>query len=428
MNWLRSSALGARLFGSQGAFFAAFNAASVLNYVFLLAMSRMLDEDGFALFAALFGAIYLSSALSNTLMASTAAQVAAQPEAAAVIVRRRVRMLALGLAPMLGMTLLAARPAASYLNSDNEFGVVLVGLAVWLALLTGVGYGGLQGRERFVLLGVGFLLPAAGRLTLGAALVAAGAGENGALVGVVAGMAIAAALVLAPFWKHSSTRGAPQVGLAHEGMFAALVASIAIAIPTSADVVLVRHYLPAGEAAAYAAVSMLGKAIIFGPMAVALMYFPAMVRARRDAAEAGRLLRQTLMVTAAVAGGLALVLIAGAEMRPQLFFGDYRPTTAMLDAYTVAMAAFALAVSLLYFHLALQRNLVLASVPVGLAVQLGVIAAWHPDTTSIAMTLAAGNLALCVLLAACTLRGRPQGRVTIDAAVAVTVLETRHAA
>ena len=49
-----------------GLFFAAHNVANILNYAFLLAMSRALAPGDFALFAALFGAVYLASALAST--------------------------------------------------------------------------------------------------------------------------------------------------------------------------------------------------------------------------------------------------------------------------------------------------------------------------------------------------------------------------
>ena len=49
----------------RGLFFVAFNASNVLNYAFLLAMSRELRPEEFALFASLFGAVYLASALGT---------------------------------------------------------------------------------------------------------------------------------------------------------------------------------------------------------------------------------------------------------------------------------------------------------------------------------------------------------------------------
>lgn len=378
----------------RGLFFVAFNASNVLNYAFLLAMSRALRPDEFALFASLFGAVYFASALGNTLMTATAAAVATGADAAAAIVGRSVRRLMVLGVPAAMAIAIAARPAADFLRSDDFIAIGLAGAALWALLLASVGYGGLQGAERFGLLGTAFIVAAAGRVALGLAFVWLGMGVDGAMLGVAAGLAASAALSLATFAKRDAVRAGHAAPASLTPLVPALIASIAIAIPTSADVVLVRHYFAAQDAGAYAAVSTLGKIVVFGPLAVSLALFPSMVREHAQGTLRAGALRRMVAATAAVAVPSAAAILLAWAVAPGVIFARYDVGFSLIAMYLGAMLAFSLVVSLLYVALARRQTTVIAAVPLGLAAELLIVAAWHPSSAAVASVLLAGNLAL----------------------------------
>lgn len=387
-----------RTFGGvgRGLFFLAYNLSNVLNFAFLLAMSRALEPEDFALFAALFGAIYFASALANTAQTSVAATVAAGDGAGPSVAGRAARRLALIGLPLGAVVVVAARPAASFLHSNDVASVGLVGIAVWLFLLAAVGYGGLQGSGRFGLLGAALMVASLCRLVLGLGLVWLGLGVAGALLGVVIGLGVSAALVLAPLRRSKLRPLRPSLSPPLTmPILPALVASLAIALPTSADVVLARHFLPGPEAGAYAAVSVLGKIIVFVPMALSLIAFPILVRDQARGRPATSLLRLNLLAASCLAVPLTIAIVAAGAVFPGVVLRGYDVSAPFLATYAAAMLAFSLVVVLLYGNLARprRRHVVGLTLP-ALAVELAVIALWHPTALSMAVVLLAGNLLL----------------------------------
>jgi len=383
----------------RGVFFLSHNVANALNYAFLLAMSQAFAPREFALFAAFFGAVYLTSALANSVQTTVAAQVAAATgETRFAAAGAAVRTLLLFALPFSLAVVLAARPAANFLHSDTTTPAVLAGASIWLSLFAAAGYGALQGAGRFALLGAGLIVASAGRLALGLAFVWFGLGVSGALLAVALGLALSAALVVAPFAGHAA-RALPPGARMHAPavLGATLLASVAIALPTSADVVLVGHYFPADEAGAYAAVSVLGKIVIFGPYAVSLTMFPRFVQQEASGRSMAPLVRQGLLVTAGVAVPLALAVLAAGALVPDLTLRGYDVAPAFLLTYLAAMVAFSFQATLLYALVARRRTAAIAAAVFALAVELAIVALWHPSALAVAGVLLAGNLAMLAL-------------------------------
>ncbi len=387
---------GATMVG-HGLFFIAHNVSNLLNYAFLLAMSQALTPTDFALFAALFGTVYLASALANTVQTSVAAAVAgAGCEAAPAVVgatMRRVIMLAL---PLAAGVLVVARPVAAFFHSGDTTSVALTGVAVWLFLVAAVGYGGLQGTGRFTLLGAGLIVAAVGRLVLGPVFLWLGLGVPGALLGVAVGLGLSAALVMAPFAR-SGVRPVSAFPRPVATVLAALLVSVAIAVPTSADVVLAQHFFPGEEAGAYAAVSVLGKVIIFAPLAISVIFFPLVVRREAEGGPTTPLLRLALLATAAVSVPLAATVVAAGVAAPEVVLRGYAVSSALLCVYVAGTLVFSFVVTVLYFNLATRADRIVSCVAVGLAVELAIVVLWHPDVLAMALVLLVGNVGLLVL-------------------------------
>ncbi len=379
---------------SRGLFFVAHNVSNVLNYAFLLAMSQVLSSSAFALFAALFGAVYLASALANTAQTSIAAATAGlDTRKGEAVVADAARRLLLATLPFVVVVVVAARPVAVFLHSDDLTSIGLTGAAIWLTLFAAVGYGALQGTGRFGLLSVGLTVASAGRLLIGGALVWHGMGVQGALLGIVLGMACSAALVLAPF-APALRRKSDLSSTVRMPMLAALLTSVAIATPTSADVLLARHFFSADQAATYAAVSVLGKISIFAPMAVALILFPEFVRRAAGGEAARPLLRIGLLSTAAVALPLSIVVLAAGTLAPGVVLRGHHASALFFVTYLGAMLAFSFVVTLLYCSMAQRNQRFIIGDCVTLALELAAVLLWHSSAFEIAAVLLAGNTLL----------------------------------
>jgi O-antigen/teichoic acid export membrane protein len=313
------------------------------------------------------------------------------------LVSARLRWLLLLALPFALAVALGSGVAASFLHTHDYTAIALAGASLWLLVVASVGYGGLQGVERFRLLGIALIVAAGGRVALGVAFAAAGLGVDGAMLAVTIGLAASATIAIAPHMRRDATRSRERSSVRDlSPMLPALIASIAIAIPTSADVILVRHYFPSQDAGAYAAVSTLGKIVVFGPLAISLALFPEMVRAHSAGTLGATMLRRVVATTGIVAVPSALAILLAYVIAPGVIFAGYNVPLSLVSSYLGAMLAFSLTVALLYFALARRQIAIIAAVPAGLAIELAAIAAWHPSATAVAAILLTGNVALLI--------------------------------
>lgn len=82
---------------------------------------------------------------------------------------------------------------------------------------------------------------------------------------------------------------------------------MAILIPTSADVVIVRHFFSPFDAGLYTAASILGRIVLFLPMAVSLVLFPKFVHNWTLGDSSRGLLYRGLGLTALLSGAVCSV-------------------------------------------------------------------------------------------------------------------------
>jgi O-antigen/teichoic acid export membrane protein len=378
-------------------FLGVHNASNVLNYAYLLVMSQLLAPGTFALFGALFGAIYLASALANSVQMSTAAAVAGNPTAAGMAVAVRVRACLRWTPHFVVGAAAVAWPAAWFLHTENVPAVLLTAAAIWLFFFASIGYGALQGRERFGRLGTGLIVAAGARLAIGPALLIAGLGVTGAILGIVVGLALSAAFVLAPFGLGTEgSQSAPK--LAPRALIAPLLVSVAIATPTSVDVVLARHYFSGMEAGSYAAVSVLGKIVVFGPLAVSLVLFPGMVRAHLNGVRSLTILATSVATTAMVAVPLAVLTLIAAIAGAGTVLRGYDAPALLVAMYLLAMLVFSLMIPLIYWDLARGRARGAVCLLAVLAGETTALLFWHPAPQAFAGVLLAGNAGAGALL------------------------------
>jgi O-antigen/teichoic acid export membrane protein len=406
-------------------FVVAHNASNVLNYAYLLIISQLLAPSTFALFGALFGAIYLASALANSVQMSTACVVAAKPAAAAEAVAVRCRTFARWTPAFAAGSAAFAWPAAWFLHSEDYSAVLSTAAAIWLFFFASIGYGALQGRERFGLLGTGLIIAAATRLVVGPLLLLAGFGVTGAILGIVAGLALSAAFVLAPFGRPAPTKAnAPRPSL--QTLLAPLLVSVAIAVPTSIDVVLARHYFDGLEAGTYAAVSVLGKIVVFGPMAVSVSLFPAMVRAHLSGARSLTVLSTSLVATAGVAIPLSALTLIAAVAGSGVVLRGYDASALLVTTYMLAMLAFSLLIPLMYYDLARGRAGCAAYLLAVLGSETIALLFWHPAALAFAVVLLAGNATAGAVILLSRLReARDEGRGSSEGIVLAHAAQTR---
>lgn len=331
---------------------AATMVANVLAYGYQVVQARLLRPEEYAALTALFGILILESVSSQVIQSATAtlaARYRARAEEAALRAFVRRWSLRIGAAAAaLGVTLVLLSPVIAGALALPPVSVALLGVTLFLALVLTFALGLLQGLARFVWMGSSLIAQAAVRLAVGAALVVAGLGVDGAFTGATAAVAaglVIAAIPLLPLIR--AARGAPvthELGATETRFFIfSGVVLLAYAALTNIDAVLARSILPADQAGAYAGAITMGKIVLFAPIAVGFLLLERTARAHARGEDTDRALYFALGIVLVTSVPVAAVyLLAPDFVVPIVVGSQYPETVKIVGIYGVAALANAL--------------------------------------------------------------------------------------
>src|SRR5205085_521872 len=189
----------------------------------------------------------------------------------------------------------------------------------------------------------------------GIAFVKAGFGISGAVAAVVVGETIAIVVVFAPLLRRFvRTRGAFDVRetIAESGR--TVSAFLAYWLLVGIDLILVRHYYPTNISGRYAAATLLGRAVLFLPAAVAMAVYPKFSEAP-GTPEARALLVKSLGIVLALGGVATTGVIAFPGLVRRLFGAGYVGRGAVGPILAAAMIGYGVIGLLIYYRLAQRR-------------------------------------------------------------------------
>ena len=278
--------------------------AGVLGVAFQVLVSHQLRPAEFgSVFAVLtlITLIGLPGSAFTLLMARETSRDRARGQYAssATLLYRGNRALLLSGLALAGLLAVSSPFLASLLNLHVE--LLLAGVPFGLALLLLLGE--FQGEERFL----AFSLFSTGQA--GLKLIAAiGLGAAFGPVGIIAGISLASAAAYLVARRMLSRKLSIKPGLpwwrpAASYLSVILPSTLSLAVLLSADVLLVKHYLPTQSAGEYSAVAALGRAIFWGASGVAAVLFPKVIFRVTEGHSGTHLVSGSLLLVAI--GGLA---------------------------------------------------------------------------------------------------------------------------
>lgn len=379
----------------QDAFVAAASiAAGVCGYAFSLVLSHSLGPAGFGALSALLAVAILASVPGVALQAGIARGIAAAPdrESTGQILRRSAAV-----AGAVGGALLVLSPLVQLaLGMHSWTNLLLLCLIMVPTTLSFGCLGILQGRRRFIALGVLLVLVQAAKLAGGVLAALTRTGIAGALAwtavltGVVAG---AATWALIPHRRTTmASRRAVRTGF--RGVFARdALAMLGVLLLTNLDLVLARHYLPSHEAGLYAAGNLVTKVAFWGPSFVSTVTYPRLANAAERAAALRR--------GAGLLGALAALTLVGAvvctPLLPMVVGKAYRPVEPLVWLFALQGAALAAVLLGVYAGIAVSDRRLADLVWVVAAVEtLAVALGWHRSIGQVLAVVFCGSLVLVV--------------------------------
>ena len=316
-----------------------------------------------------------------------------------------------------GLLLVALSPLIKAgLGIASLSAVMLAAAATAPAVVAPALVGAAQGVQRFVLLGCALAAPAALRMVLAALALSAGFGVAGTMAGSLAASLFAVALPmfalrhsLAPVrsWRPHLSRNDRRA------LVPVVAGMLAITCLTTDDLVAAKVAFTPHQAGLYGAASLIGRVILYLPLAIVTVLLPRVASRVSAGRDAGKLLTTSLLST----GVFCLLFTAVYATLPHLivrvaFGSKYEGSSSLLWMFGISMTLYSLLNVLLIYRLGHGETQTSWLLLAGVGVQAALFAVFHGSAKEL---LAASIATAAVLLAAAValpLVGRSKVRAT----------------
>ena len=337
----------------------------ICNMAFQMVMGRTLSGHEFALLTTLLGfanmAILPMGAISAAVNHSTSllVQSGRTGDVTALIRKWLVRMGGMGMLVFL-VCLLFPNQIASFMHLDRMAPVIIMGFVLCLISSSSVIGGAANGLQMFGVTTTGIQASALVRLAVGAILIHLFAKAAGwGLLGHAAGLGVNFSILFIFLWR--KLHGTPKTSLPIPSIRSyvplSFVALLAFAVLFRADMILVKHYLPA-DAATFAYATTLGHIVIFLPMPLARAMFPKVVSEGVSTAEHYSVLKKSLFYTAICVVPTAIGCSVAGWLPLRILYGIQEPSRELLHLVSAmgwVMVPVALINIILFFLLAQKK-------------------------------------------------------------------------
>lgn len=383
----------------------------ICNMAFLMVMGRCLPGHEFALLTTLLGfanmAILPLGAISAAVNHSTSllVQTGRTGDVSSLIRKWLVRMGGMGVLIFL-VCLLFPNQIASFMHLDRKSPVIIMGFTLCLIFSSSVMNGAANGLQMFGVTTAGLQASAVVRLAVGVLFIhllarAAGWGLMGHAVGLGANFAIVSIFL----WRrlHEVPKTSARVPSIRSYVPLSFIALSAFAVLFRADMILVKHYLPA-DAATFAYATTLGHIVIFLPMPFAKAMFPKVVSEGVSTKAHYTVLKKSLFYTTVciVPAAIGCSVVGWVPLR--ILYGIQDPSRELLllvGAMGWVMLPVALINIVLFFQLAQKQFMQTLPVLVFAVAYLVGVALFHQSVWSVVAVAGAstwGCLGGCLLM------------------------------
>lgn len=385
--------------------FIASMVGNISNYLFQFFMSRHLTLEDYGAMNALFSMMVIIGLPTGTIMLVIARYISIfktkgeEDKISALYQNSLAKMAAVG-GVFFFPFLIFNNPITSYLKINTGWPVIIIGIEFFLAFVVTVNLGMLQGLQRFYYFGIGMGLGGFFKLLFGIVLILLGFGLNGAVAAVVFSALFVFALTTIPLSAYFKRRKAVESHTRDILLYSipVLLSSIAFTIMTNIDLMIVKHFFPPKEAGLYAAISILGKTILYLPAALVLALFPMVSESHALNHDAFKILDKGVLYTVAISliGVLGFLLFP--ELAIKILFGNrFVAAAPLLKFYGLAMMFMAIISILINFNLARHRTEFIYSLGAGCVVLITLINLFHDSLLTVIFIIMAISISLAVV-------------------------------
>ncbi|MFB6144813.1 MAG: oligosaccharide flippase family protein, partial [Candidatus Nanohaloarchaea archaeon] len=325
------------------------------NYLYQIAMGRMLGPEQYGVFGALFGLTYLIGVMSKGTGIVTTRYISkhTQQEAKKFLRDFQLRVSAFMFVAFAGLMLVSGY-ILDFIKFDDPVLLAIVVASALLGPVKAVNFNTLRGLQRFKAQGGLQVLQFALKLVLGVSLVALGYGLYGALGSLlITGVLTLAITVYYLRDMYSATGSYSEMSEVYRYVLPSVLAGFCLSVPANLDVIIVKNLFASSQAGLYTSATVLGKIILFLPGGIVGAMFPKVSENHSSGGTTNHLLYKALFFT----GGLAASAVVFYTLFPRLIVGlmfgsEYTSIAYLVPWYGLMISVFALSQVILSYSLA----------------------------------------------------------------------------
>jgi O-antigen/teichoic acid export membrane protein len=265
----------------------------------------------------------------------------------------------------------------------------------------------LRGHKRFSDFSVANIIGAIGKLAISAILVVVGFSTVGAIGGVLAAQLLAFGYAVTRARRvgferptGSSYLSLPKIKrVMPELMYSlfVLVASLGVAVLSSVDVLIVKHFFDAQTAGAYAGISTVAKILFFLTASVVQVMLPSVKMDAEPGQNARYLLKSLGLVTLLGGGALIVFTLLPGFVVGTLMGSRYVMYVHLLPLLSLAMFVISLLNLLVFYYVALRQYQVAVVVVLGLVLTCWLVVGGRASLDGVVDNLALGSVAMLAM-------------------------------
>lgn len=380
------------------------NATNALNYIYHLAMGRLLGPVGYGELASLISLLLLLGMIPSSvgLVVIKFVSAAKNREDIENLVGWLRKKVLVGSIVMIILALLSSLTISKFLNLEHPLYVFLIGILLFFALPTYLNRAALQGLMDFRAVVVSILAENSVKLILGAFLVYLGFSVGGAMLALILSAFLAWLLSYKFIKQHTTFKDGSgvEVNSLLRYSLPVVIQSISITSLYSMDLILVKHFFSSHEAGLYAALSTLGKIIYFGAGPISSVMFPIVSKKHSLGEEYKRIFLYSLLLVIFFSLAILTIYTFIPEMMIKILYGSsYLEASSLLVWFGIFMTMFTLATLFIHFYLSLGKTKIVVLPLISAIFQALMIVFYHDSLrTVIIVSIAVTTLLLLGLI------------------------------
>ncbi len=349
------------LFSGSAIMIFGSNFVSFINYLFHLAMGRMLGPASYgelAALIALIGLLGMIPASMSLVIVKYVSSAKNEQEVNNLVSWLKSKVFQVSIVFCL-IVLITSPIISSFLNITKNSYLFLIALSFLFSIQALLNRSILQGLLKFKEMVLSVLAENATKVFISVLLVFGGFQVGGAMLAFV----ISALLgwYITNFYLRYHSKKNPNLSPDVKSMMMftvpVLIQSISVTSLYSSDVILVKHFFPSYDAGIYAALSMLGKIIFFGAGPIGAVMFPLVSQRKAKGQGYRKIFIYSFLVTALLAVSLSMIYWLFPHLAIKLLYGElYLGAAHLLVWFGIFISLFTLSSLLISYSLSLGRT------------------------------------------------------------------------